>query len=234
MAVKPVSKAIVTAVTALTNAPAAVHATILLVIALLVLFISLYLIVKVLKSLVLTRVEAFFGTYIFRNAALSFVVGLSITALVQSSSVTTSLVVPIAAAGLLTLEQIFPYTVGANVGTTITAILASLATVSTGNMGGVTIAFSHLLFNVFGILFIYPVRFIPIGLAREFGKRAVENRFFPFLYVVLMFFYLPGICIYLSRCGLTVVGMLLLLALPIMMALFGKVSKTIRKKKRIV
>jgi sodium-dependent phosphate cotransporter len=215
-------------VTNLVNASAPVQATLLLVITLLLLFLALYLIVKVLKSLVLSRVESFFSTFIFRNAVLSLLVGLIITALVQSSSVTTSLIVPMAAAGILTLEQIYPYTLGANVGTTVTAILASLATVSTGNMGGVTIAFAHLSFNLFGIGIFYPLRFIPIGLAREVGRRTAENRFFPLLYVILVFFYIPGICIYTSEYGLTKFTILLLLGLPLLIILYRALSKSSR------
>ncbi len=228
--IKPVSHSIAETVTTLVHAPAAVQATIVLVLAVLILFLSLYYIVKVLKSLVLSRVESFFSTYIFRNAALSLFVGLAITALVQSSSVTTSLIVPMAAAGILTLEQIFPYTLGANVGTTVTAILASLATVSVGNMGGVTIAFAHLLFNVSGILIFYPLRFIPIGLAREAGRRTAENRFFPFIYVLTLFFYMPGVCIYVSEFGFTVFAVLLIASLPGGIILFKIGSKMIRKR----
>jgi sodium-dependent phosphate cotransporter len=228
--VKPATHFLTDLVTNLVHAPAPVQATILIIITLLLLFMSLYLIVKVLKSLVLSRVESFFSTYIFRNAALALLVGVAITALVQSSSVTTSLIVPMAAAGILTLEQIFPYTLGANVGTTVTAILASLATVSVANMGGVTIAFAHLFFNIFGIAIFYPLRFIPIGLAREVGRRTAENRFFPLLYVIIVFFYIPGLCICISEYGITLVTVLLLLGLPVLIALFRIVSKTTRGK----
>jgi sodium-dependent phosphate cotransporter len=228
--VQPATHFVTDLVTKLVHAPAAVEATILLFITMLLLFGSLYLIVKVLKSLVLSRVESFFSTYIFRNGVLALSMGLIITSLVQSSSVTTSLIVPMAAAGILTLEQIFPYTLGANVGTTVTAILASLATISTGNMGGVTIAFSHLIFNIFGILIFYPLRFIPIGLAREMGRRTMENRFFPFLYIIMVFFYIPGVCIYLSEYGLTPVAGLLLLFPPSLFVLFKVISKTVRKR----
>lgn len=228
--VKPATHFVSDLVTELVHASTAVQATALMVIALLLLFMSLYFIVKVLKSLVLSRVELFFSTYVFRNAALGLLVGMIITALVQSSSVTTSLIVPMAAAGILTLEQIFPYTLGANVGTTVTAIMASLATVSTGNMGGVTIAFTHLLFNIFGIMIFYPLRFIPIGLAREIGRRTAENRFFPLLYVVLVFFYIPGLCIYVSKFGMTIITVLLLLGLPALIALYKAISKTARER----
>ncbi len=229
-AVKPASEFIIHLVEEWVNAPTGIQATVILVIALMFLFAALSLIVRVLKSLVLVRVESFFSTYIFRNVGLSIMVGIMVTALVQSSSVTTSLIVPMAAAGILTLEQVFPFTLGANLGTTATAMLASLAIVSTGNMGGVTIAFAHLTFNIFGMAIFYPMRFIPIGLAREMGKRTMENRFFPLLYVILIFFYLPSICIYLSEFGLTPVGGLLLSGLPILMALFVLTSKSARKK----
>ncbi|GAB4337339.1 MAG: Na/Pi symporter [Candidatus Abyssubacteria bacterium] len=228
--IKPVAEVIAGSVQRTFHAPSRIQAIIILILALLLLFLALYLIVKVLKSLVLTRVESFFGTYVFRNAGLSFLVGLLITALVQSSSVTTSLIVPMAAAGILTLEQIFPYTLGANVGTTFTAILASLATVSVGNMGGLTIAFAHLLFNLFGILIIYPMRFIPLGLARELGARSTRNRFLPLLYVGMVFFYLPGLCIYLSEFGLTWVGGLLLAGGPVIVYLFEVLTRILRRR----
>ena len=228
--VKPATHFVTDLVTKFANVSAPVQATILLVITILLLFMSLYLIVKVLKSLVLSRVESFFSTFIFRNAALGFLVGMIITASVQSSSVTTSLIVPMAAAGILTLEQIFPYTLGANVGTTITAILASLATVSTGNMGGVTIAFAHLAFNLFGIGIFYPLRFIPIGLAREVGRRTAENRFFPLLYVILVFFYIPGLCIYTSEYGVTGITVIILLGLPLLIILYRAISKSTKER----
>ena len=107
-----------------------------------------------LKALVIGRVEAFFDSTLFANAGRAMFFGLLITVLVQSSSITTSLAVPLAGAGILTLLQIFPYTLGANIGTTITAMLAALAV---GEISAVTVAFAHLLFNVCGIASIWPV-----------------------------------------------------------------------------
>jgi sodium-dependent phosphate cotransporter len=231
-AIKPVVHLISTSIENLPHVPQTFQAILVFLLALLILFFSLFFIVKVLKSLVLEKIESFFSTYIFRTAGLSFLMGLLFTATVQSSSVTTSLIVPMAAAGVLTLEQIFPYTLGANIGTTVTALLASLATISVGNLGGVTVAFAHLLFNIFGILIIYPMRFIPIGLAREIGARSAENRLTPFLYVVIIFFYVPGLCIYLSEFGLTVVGMLLLAGLPALMIAFSRISRALQKRRK--
>ncbi len=101
-----------------------------------------------------------------------------------------------AGAGLLTLEQIFPYTLGSNVGTTVTAILAALVT---GNLAAIIVAFSHLLFNICGILIWWPLRFLPIGLAQEFSRRSTRNRIIPFAYIIVMFFVIPALGIYLSK-----------------------------------
>jgi len=157
--------------------------------------LSLRYIVKLLKSLVLERVERFFGRYIFRTAVRSFVLGVALTALVQSSSVATSIVIPLAGSGVLTLTQLFPYTLGANIGTTVTAILASLAT---GSPAAVTVAFAHMLFNIFGCVFVWPIRRLPIYIAQEFARFSVGRRWVPIMYILVVFFVVP-LSVYLLR-----------------------------------
>lgn len=163
------------------------------------LFTALFFIVKVLRSMMLGRLESFFDRYIFRTAFLAFIVGLILTLSVQSSSVTTSLVVPLVGAGVLTVEQIFPYTLGTNIGTTITAILAGLATVAGGTTAGLTLALAHLVFNIFGACIFYPLRFIPISLAKALGNMAADNRKYALICLVLVFFIIPGILVFLAR-----------------------------------
>ena len=110
--------------------------------------------------------------------------------MVQSSSITTSLVVPLAGAGVLTLKKIFPFTLGANIGTTVTALLAAL----TGTVAALVAAISHLLFNIFGIVLIWPIpqlRNIPIKLASQFAELATQNKAYPFLYIFIVFFVIP-------------------------------------------
>jgi len=85
-----------------------------LVLSVFITFLMLYSIVKLLKSLVLKKIEGFFDQYIFNTALKAMLFGVIITIMVQSSSITTSLVVPLAGAGVLTLRQIFPFTLGAN------------------------------------------------------------------------------------------------------------------------
>jgi len=94
---------------------------------------------------------------------------------VQSSSITTSTIIPLAGAGVLTLRQIYPFTLGANIGTTVTALLASL----TLNVTAMVAAFSHLFFNIFGIVIIYLnplLRNIPIKLAEWIANVALKNK----------------------------------------------------------
>jgi sodium-dependent phosphate cotransporter len=160
----------------------------LLLIALLVLFFALKQIVNVLRVLVVKRTEGWFDKVLFKNGIRAFSVGLIITLLAQSSSITTSLIVPMAGAGILTLYQIFPYTLGANVGTTITAILASLVT---GNLNAVIVAFAHLMFNISGIATLWPLAKIPITFANKLAEFSLKNKIYPILYIIIVFFLIP-------------------------------------------
>ena len=166
------------------------------ILAMVLLFIALRYIVVVLKSMVLARVERFFQQYIFRTPALGFVLGIALTALVQSSSITTSLVVPLLGAGVVTLAQVFPYMMGANVGTTVTAFLASFVT---GSPEAVTLAFAHLLFNIYGIAMFWPLKKIPITLSIKLAELTQRSRLIPIVYVIVVFFVLPGLIIFFAR-----------------------------------
>ena len=161
-------------------------------IALFMLFTSLLVIVKIMRKNLIKRIEVLFHGYIFKTTGRAFLLGIVITALVQSSSVTTSIIVPLAGAGILTLAQVFPFTLGANIGTTITAILAALAV---GQINAVAVAFSHLFFNIFGIVAIYPFRFIPLSIARNFASFCTRNKVLPILTILTVYIIIPGICI---------------------------------------
>ena len=63
-----------------------------------------------------------------------FLTGMAITAVIQSSSATTVMVVGFVNSGLMTLRQAINVIMGANVGTTVTAWLLSLAGISSGNV----------------------------------------------------------------------------------------------------
>ena len=172
---------------------------IMTILSLVLLFLALYFIVKVMKSLVVNRAEIVLDNVISKRPVLGLFAGLAFTIVVQSSSITTSLLIPLVAAGILTVEAAFPITIGANIGTTTTAILASFAT---GNPSAIIIAFAHFLFNLTGAVFIYPIRFcrmVPIHLAKAFGDLAAEKRRYAVFYVVGVFFLVPTLLIIISK-----------------------------------
>ncbi|MFB0507618.1 MAG: Na/Pi symporter [Thermodesulfobacteriota bacterium] len=173
-----------------------IHPWILLILSLLLLLFALKGMVSALKAIVVTKAEMWFDTILFKTALRSFLVGLLLTVLVQSSSITTSLMVPMAGAGIVALERIFPYTVGANIGTTVTAILAALVT---GNLAAIIVAFSHLIFNVSGMVIWWPLKVVPIFLARKFSLYSIRNKIIPVGYIIILFFIVPLLGIYLLR-----------------------------------
>ena len=168
----------------------------MLIIAVALLFVALRYIVVNLRMLVIGKVEAFFNTTLFKNAGRAMFLGVVLTVMVQSSSITTSVAVPLAGAGILTLRQVFPLTLGANIGTTVTALLASLVT---SNPAAVTVALAHLFFNIFGIIIIWPVKRIPLFLAETLARLSVRSKIVPVVYIGTVFFLIPLVLIYLTR-----------------------------------
>jgi len=171
-----------------------------LLVSIIITFIMLWAIVKLLQSLVLQKLESFFDTYLFRNTATAFIVGIFLTVAVQSSSITTSLIVPLAGAGVLRLQQIFPFTIGANLGTTITGLLAALAVAGQPDidpklvLAGATVAFAHFLFNASGAIIFLPfkrVREIPVLFAERLAEFCLRNRAIPITIIVLVFYIIP-------------------------------------------
>ena len=157
------------------------------------LFVALIMLVRILKGLMLGRLESLFRRFFFSNAGVALIVGIVITVMVQSSSVTTSLIIPFVGAGVLTLRQVFPYMVGANIGTTCTGLLAAAAAATSGS---VMVAFVHLLFNLIGAAIFVPLRRIPIALSELLARFVARNRYVALLYIAGMFIVMPVVCIY--------------------------------------
>jgi len=107
---------------------------------------------------------------------------------VQSSSVTTSLIVPLAGAGAVKIKRVFPYTLGANLGTTITGVIAAAANPVAG---AVTVAIAHVTFNLIGSVVWYPLRRVPIRLSRWYARLASRSRKYAFFFLFGVFFVLP-------------------------------------------
>jgi len=177
------------------NLPGRIAYVLMLVLSIVILFFALVYLVKTMRALVIERVESVLDDVLGKNALLAICAGMFLTFIIQSSSITTSLMVPMIAAGILSLEAAFPIVIGANIGTTGTSILASFAT---GNPAAIVIAFVHFLFNLIGAVVIFPIkpfRTIPLTLARALGELAYEKRHYAILYVLGVFFIAPGLLI---------------------------------------
>ena len=167
-----------------------------------IIFTALFLLVKVMRAAALNRVERIVTNVLGSRAILGMAIGVIVTVMVQSSSVTTSLLVPLAASGVLRLEQAFPVTMGANVGTTVTAFMAALAVSGPNAAAGLEIALVHLLFNFSGIVIIYPVRAIrqvPLNLAQWLTRAALRSRKMTIFWLAAAFYGIPSVVLLLSR-----------------------------------
>ena len=185
---------------------------IILVISIGLLCICLVSIVKVLHSMlrgqmakiIKKTVNADFpGPFKHLTGYLAILVGAGLTMLVQSSSIFTSALTPLIGVGVVTIERAFPLTLGSNIGTTATGILAALASASNLDKA-LQIAFCHLFFNISGILVWYPIpylRKVPIGFAKSLGNKTADYRWFAIAYLVFGFFLLPAAVFGLSLAG---------------------------------
>lgn len=177
-----------------------VASLVFLVIGLALIFMALTFITRNMKHLVAGGVERVMNRLIgARGGLLGIAVGIGVTIAVQSSSITTSILVPLVASGILSVRNSYPVTLGANVGTTVTALIASLAVV---RPEGLTIALVHLIFNVAAIALIYPipqVRLVPVHLAEGLAQLAIRRRVIVVAYVVGLFVVLPLLGVVLIR-----------------------------------
>jgi solute carrier family 34 (sodium-dependent phosphate cotransporter) len=178
--------------------PGPLAAALFLALGLGLIFFALAFITRNMRRLVAGGVERAMNALIGRGGgAIGILVGIGVTVAVQSSTITTSILVPLVAAGILTLRSAYPITVGANGGTTITALLASLAVL---RPEGLTIALVHLMFNVTAMAVIFPVpaiRMIPVRLAEGIADIAVRRRTVVFAYGVSTFIVLPLLGVFL-------------------------------------
>jgi len=159
---------------------------------LVIVLIALAFVTRNMKALVAARIERSLNAILGKAGGLvALAVGMVVTIAVQSSSITTSILIPLSAAGVLTLRNIYPVTLGANVGTTITALLAALAASSADSL---TVALTHTTFNIAGILLLYVLPFareIPVSAATLMADLAVRRRVLAVCYVVVLFIVAP-------------------------------------------
>ncbi|CAK8684326.1 unnamed protein product [Clavelina lepadiformis] len=181
---------------------------ILLFFSLILLSSCLILMVKLLNSLLRGSVSRIIKKVINTNfrypfgwvtGYLAIIVGAGLTFVVQSSSVFTSTMTPLVGIGVISLKRMYPLTLGSNIGTTTTSILAALA----GENLELTLqlALVHLFFNVSGIVIWYPIPFmrhIPLRAAKTLGNTTAKYRWFAVLYLISLFFLFPAALLGLS------------------------------------
>lgn len=186
--------------------------TILLIIAITVILSSLFGIVKILNSLLKGPVAKVIqktvnadlpGKLAYFTGYLALLVGCGLTIVIQSSSVFTSTLTPLVGVGVVSVERMYPMTLGSNLGTTVTGLLAALSTRGGHLDQAMQIALVHLFFNISGVLLFFPVpitRF-PIDLAKTLGRVTAKFRWFAGVYLIGMFIVLPGFVFSLSLAG---------------------------------
>ena len=205
---------------------------ILLAVSLMILCGSLVLVVKLLNSSlrgpVLTAVTRTVNAELPGRAAcltgyVVMVVGAVLTIVVQSSSVFTSVLTPLVGVGVMTVERMYPLTLGANIGTTMTGVLAALASPADRLPLALQVALCHLLFNVSGILLFYPLPRLrlPIRLAHMMGSTTASYRWFAVFYAVMMFFVIPLTVFTLSMAGTVVLSTVVAVCLALVALIIG-------------
>lgn len=174
------------------------NAVIALILSLILLFTSIKLLSRTISNRIIGTSKDRLRKFIFASPYKSFAWGTMITAAIQSSSITTSLIVPLVAAGRVTLKRSFPFILGANMGTTITALIAAFSQ----SEAAISLAFVHLLFNLVGVLIFLPfpiLRRLPVLVAYRFGALTLDSRVIGFSYIIFTFFLMPFTLIYVNK-----------------------------------
>lgn len=164
------------------------------------LFSSILIFRRLISNLLKAKSPEVFSRFFFKNQLKSFGWGLLTTAAIRSSTITTSVVVPIVAKKIATLKEASPFIMGANIGTTITAFIA--AALNSNTSSAISIAIAHFLFNFIGVLLFFPIpvlRKLPMELAEGLGKITLKYRLAGFVYILLTFFFVPFSLIYLHQ-----------------------------------
>ncbi len=198
--IKPLTKPVIGEVKHLLAGvlPDKMAAIALIVLGILAIFAAITMMGKILKALMVGRAKAILHGAIGRGPVSGIASGAVVTVLVQSSSTTTSLMVPLVGSGVFKPRDIYPFTLGANIGTTITALLAATALSGPGAAIGMQIALVHLFYNVLGVLVVYGIPFlreIPLKAAERLAEVATQRHSLAAAYVLTVFFVVPGICV---------------------------------------
>ncbi|MEX1665265.1 Na/Pi symporter [Zhongshania arctica] len=157
---------------------------------------------RTMKSLMVGKAKNVLHHAIGKGPVTGIFSGTIVTVMVQSSSTTTSLVVPLVGNGILKTRDIYPFTLGANIGTCITALIASLAVTGEFALVALQIALVHLIYNVLGVAVVFGIKFlreIPLKIAEGLSQRVAEQKILGFAYIASVFFVMPIVAIFASQ-----------------------------------
>ena len=206
--IKPITKPVIKEIKSFLNGlpiDDKVAAVVLALLGVALIFVSILVIGKLLKVVMVGRAKAGLHAAVGRGPLSGITSGALVTVAVQSSSTTTSLIVPLAGTGVFKLKEIYPFTLGANIGTTITAILAATAISGDGALAAMQIALVHFTYNLTAVLFIFglpsvlniaKLRDLPINCAEWLAEIAADRKLVALAYLALVFFVVPAVLIF--------------------------------------
>ncbi|MGA1796952.1 MAG: Na/Pi cotransporter family protein [bacterium] len=130
------------------------------------------------------------------NVFLALLMGIVVTAIVQSSSVTTGIILALATVNLITIKGAIPLILGCNIGTCITALLASIGT----SLNAKRTAWAHVFFNIIGstifLILLRPFTFVVVHTSTDLVRQCANaHTLFNIIGAVL---FLPFTTIYVS------------------------------------
>lgn len=162
---------------------------------------------------------------------LAILVGAAATFLLQSSSVFTSALTPLVGMGIISVSRVYPLTLGSNIGTTTTAMLAALTASADKLSDSIQVALCHLFFNLTGILIFYPIPFMrwPIPLAKGLGRITAQYRWFAFAYLILAFIVIPLLVLGLSLADPKGIALIVVLSIVAAIILFVVIINVLQK-----
>jgi sodium-dependent phosphate cotransporter len=194
--VKPITKPVVNALKEpLSHFSDVVGGATLIVLGIAIVFLAITVMGKLMKSLMVGRAKEILKNAIGRGPLHGIFSGSVVTVLVQSSSTTTSLMVPLVGTGVLKVRDIYPFTLGANIGTCITALLAATAVTGEFAAFALQIALVHLTFNILATVFIFGIPFLrelPLKGADIISDLAIKNKGVVAAYLLAVFIVMPG------------------------------------------
>ncbi len=174
--------------------PEMLSGILMIILGIITIFLVITLIGKLLKGLMVGKAKNVLHAAVGKGPISGIFSGTLVTVLVQSSSTTTSLIVPLAGNGIFNIRQVYPFTLGANIGTCITALLAATAITGVNAIFALQIALVHLVYNIFGVILIYGIpvlRNIPIWAAEKLADAAARRKIYIAAYISCVFFVAP-------------------------------------------